>query len=458
MTDKKNPLITENVKGALLKFTFPIICALLLQMMYSAADLMIVGQFSNVANASGVTTGSQVMTLITNFCIGLATGVTILIGQKVGQNQKKDIGSIIVNASFVFLLISVVMMVVLLFAMDAIIAIMNTPEEAIVATRQYLTVCFMGIPMIFAYNVLGSIFRGLGDSVTSLIAVAIACFINIAVDLVLVVGFDMGAMGAGIATVSAQAVSVVLAIIIYKIRGVGQFSLKKENVKISGDIIKKFTLLGIPVAIQSVINNFSFLAITMVVNNFGTVNSVAVGFSEKITGIIMLIPIAFMQSISVFVAQNHAAGEHARVQRGLKVSLIISCAYGIVMGYFAFFHGDILAMIFNSDAEVILATSTYLKAYAIDAVLVPFLFCLSGYFNGLGKTSFVMVKALAGALLLRIPLPFIFGTIEPFSLLLIGLSIPIGTIFEILLIGIYCLYLKKKKSTNASSIPCNQLK
>ncbi|MFI3175841.1 MAG: MATE family efflux transporter [Bacillota bacterium] len=192
-----------------------------------------------------------------------------------------------------------------------------------------------------------------------------------------------------------------------------------------------------------------FLAITMVVNQFGSVNSVAVGAAEKTVCLIMLLPIAFMQSLSVFVAQNVGAGQIGRGKQGLYFSLAISFAFGLMMAYIAYFHGAWLAMVFTKDPAVISATAIYLKAYAFDTLLVPFLFCLTGYFNGFGATTFTMVKSILGAMLFRIPLPFLFGAMEPFSLFRIGLSIPIGSVFEIILcLAFYVHFNGKQKRLN----------
>ncbi len=437
-------LLSGSVTKSLFRFTVPILCTLLLQVMYGAADLGIVGQFSTVPNASGVTTGSIVMMLVTNAGTGLATGVTILIGQKIGERKRQELGTIVYNAILLFILLSCAVMAGGVVFCDTIVGWMNTPADAITETTQYLTICFMGIPMIFAYNVLGSIFRGFGDSKTPMIAVAIACVLNIVIDLVLVAGFGMGAQGAAIATVSAQAISVILCLVIAKKNQMLQFTMTKPERIVRPHYLRRYIKLGLPLAIQSVVTNFSFLAITMVVNQFGSVNSVAVGVAEKNVCLIMLLPIAFMQSLSVFVAQNVGAGQIERAKKGLHSSLAVSFAFGLIMAYFTFFYGDRLATLFSGDTAVVAAAAVYLKAYAIDTLLVPILFCLTGYFNGFGATTFTMVKSILGAVLLRIPLPFLFGAMEPFSLFRIGLSIPIGSVFEIVVcMGFYIHFNRK---------------
>ncbi|OON96088.1 MAG: hypothetical protein ATN32_06695 [Candidatus Epulonipiscium fishelsonii] len=301
---QQNNLINGGITSSLIKFTIPILFALFLQTMYGMVDLLIVGNFGIVADVSGVSTGSQLMTLITSICTGLATGATILIGQKIGAGEDKEIPAIIQGTTIIFSIFSIISMVFILVCIDDIVAWLNTPLDAINQTTNYLFICAIGVPMIFTYNVLGSIFRGLGDSKTPLIAVGIACIINIVLDLVLIAIFDMGASGAAIATVFAQTISVVICIAMIKKRKMFSFE-NAPSAFFNCSYIKSVLRLGIPVALQSGLISVSFLSITIIVNQFGIIFSASVGLVEKLTGIIMLVPLAFMQSLSVFVAQVH---------------------------------------------------------------------------------------------------------------------------------------------------------
>ena len=442
--ENKSTLLTGNVAISLIKFTIPILIAMAIQMMYTSVDMMIVGRFATVSDVSGVSSASQLTNLLTTICTGLATGATIYIGHKIGEKKEEEIGSIITNSICLFMIMSIIIMAILIIFKQNAIQMLNTPKEAIKETTDYLFYASLGIPMIFAYNILGSIFRGIGDSKTPMIAVTIASVINIILDLVFVASFNMGAGGAALATVIAQTMSVVLSIVIIKKKNTFIYKLEIKNFKFNKTHVKKVISLGFPVALQSTLVSLSFLIITIIINKFGVVFSASVGLSEKITGIIMLVPISFMQSLSVYVAQNVGSKEYKRAKESLLWGMAISIIFGAIMAAFAYFRGDILAKLFSNDEEVIKQTSIYLKAYAFDTLLVPVMFSLTGYFNGCGKTVFVMIQGVVGALLIRVPLAYIFSTIEPTSLFIIGLSTPIATAFQIVLCFIYYVYTNKQ--------------
>ncbi|MFI3294262.1 MAG: MATE family efflux transporter [Rikenellaceae bacterium] len=436
----ENKLISGGVAKSLVSFTIPIFFALLLQVMYGAIDMFIVGNFAQINDVSGVSTGSQLINFLTSVCAGFAMGTTILIGQKKGEKKEEDIGAVIANSVALFFGISLVVMILMLLFRDGIVAGMNTPQEAITQTRGYIFYSAIGVPMIFAYNVLGSIFRGLGDSKTPLLAVAIACVANIVGDLVLVAYCGMGASGAAIATVGAQTISVIISVYIIRKRSLLNYSMGLRHFHINWDYIKRVIWLGVPVALQSGLTALSFLFVMVVVNKFGLIFSAAVGVSEKLVSSILLIPMAFMQSISVFVAQNFGANDIYRTKRGLKVGMMISGAAGVFMAYMCYSHGDMLLGIFNQDPQVIAAAGTYLDAYVVEMMLVSALFCLTGYLNGYGATIYVMIQGVVGAIAIRLSLTYIFSLIEPVSLFRIGLATPIATAIQVLM----CLYFIRK--------------
>lgn len=439
-------LTQGSVTGSLLKFTVPVLLALLLQTMYGTVDMIIVGNFSTVNDISAVTVGSQIMNTLTSLCTGLAMGTTILLGQKIGEEKHDEAGYVVSNSIYIFMALSFLIMGLLLVFRNNVVSFMNTPETAITQTDDYLFYTTLGIPMIFSYNILGSVFRGIGDSRTPLLAVFIACAVNIIGDLICVKNLSMGAGGAAIATVIAQTVSVVFSIIIIAFRGNLPFNFGRKYLKYRSDLIKRVLILGAPIALESILVSFSFLCITAIVNQFGVISSAAVGLSEKISSLIMLVPISFMQSIAVFVAQNYGAKNLRRAKKGMKVAIIISFAFGLITGLLTFFKGEMIASLYTSDTAVLMATKEYLKAYAIDCASVPFMFCLTGYFNGCGKTTFVMVQGLVGSVFMRIPLAYALSRVVPTSLFIIGLATPISSMVQNVLCVIYFIYLNKKFS------------
>ncbi len=439
----KQKLLSGSVFKSLITFTLPIMFALILQITYATVDMLIVGNFSTVEAVSAVSTGSQLINLLTSLCAGLATGCTIIIGHNIGTGYTEKNNTVIGNSVLIFLGLATLITVLLLVFNVEVVNLLNTPTEAIEETRSYVFYCSIGIPMIFLYNVLSSIFRGLGDSKTALVTVAIACTTNIIGDLLLVAVLDMGAAGAAIATTLAQAISVILSIIIAGKKGLIKPSLEMLLPKLT--YIMQILRLGIPIALQSVLVSLSFLVITVIINQFGVIYSASVGLVEKIIGLVMLVPLSFMQSIAVFTAQNVGAGKHLRAKKGLTVSISVSLAISVVTGYISFFHGEILLRIFCADIDVIKTAIPYLQAYSLDTILVSLMFNLTGYFSGYGKTMFVMLQGVFGALAIRITLVYLFSTVTPTSLFLIGLATPLATFVQIILCVIYFLYLSRSK-------------
>ena len=427
---------------ALLRFALPVLLALLLQAMYGAVDLQVVGRFGAAADISAVSTGSQIMQTVTMVITGLAMGVTVLLGQKIGEGRPDEAGRAVGCGICLFAAVTLIVTAVMLLAAPGMAVVMQAPADAFDGTVRYVRICSAGAVFIVSYNILGSIFRGLGDSNMPLITVAIACFFNIAGDLLLVGGFGMGVAGAAIATVAAQGISVALSMIIIRRRKL-PFALTRADIRFDREITGRILRLGSPVALQDLLVSLSFLAIIAIANAMGTVASAGVGVAEKLCAFVMLVPSAYMQSMSAFVAQNIGAGREDRARRALACGIASSVAAGLLMGWAAFFHGDVLAGLFARDAAVIAAAWAYLKAYAIDCLLTSFLFCFTGYFNGCGQTVFVMVQGFVGALGVRLPMAFLMSRVSPGSLFHLGLSTPASTVVQIALCSGY--FLRRKR-------------
>lgn len=439
-----NENFTEGkILSPLIKFTIPVFFAIFLQTMYGAVDMLIVGQFASAADVSAVSTGTCIMQTITSAIVGLAMGTTILLGRKIGEGRKDEAGNIIGSSLFLFAVIGILVSVLMQFFAVPFAKLMQAPPEAFKSTVDYVKICCGGAIFIVAYNLLGSIFRGMGNSKMPLIAVAIACVFNIFGDLILVAGFHMATAGAAIATVFAQAISVVLSVFIIKKQQL-PFKFSKKNIKFDKKIIGTVVKLGFPIAFQDVLVSISFLAITSIVNGLEIIASAGVGVAEKICGFIMLVPSAYMQSMSAFVAQNMGAEKPQRAKKALLYGILTSLGVGVFLSYLSFFHGGLLTGLFAKDSEVMTAGAQYLKAYAIDCIFVSFLFCFIGYFNGCSKTTFVMVQGIVGAFCVRIPVSFFMSRIKPVSLFKVGLATPCSTIVQITLCFIYFLLIGKK--------------
>lgn len=418
--------------------------ALFLQAMYGAVELLIVGKFASPADVSAVSTGSQIMMTLTNLVSSFAMGTTILLGQQIGCGERKNGGRTVGTAIVMFAVLAVAMTAVLVLLAPQISSIMNAPAEAFAKTVNYVRICGAGMLVIVAYNLIGCIFRGLGDSRTPLLTVAIACACNIAGDLLLCAGLGLGTAGAAIATVAAQVVSVVVLLAVIRKKEL-PFEMHRTNIRIHGKTLRRMAGLGAPIALQDLLVSVSFLIILAIVNAMGVTPSAGVGVAEKVCAFIMLISSAFMQSISAFVAQNYGAGRMDRARKALHYGAAVSFVIGVGMFFLAYFYGDLLAGIFSSDAEVIAAAADYLRAYAIDCLFTSIFFCYTGYYNGIGQTRFVMLQGIAGAFGVRVPVSYLISRTANATLFHIGLATTLSSIVQLLLCLGFMVYLKRKK-------------
>ncbi|MBC8631514.1 MATE family efflux transporter [[Eubacterium] tenue] len=435
----------------LLKFAIPILLALFLQTMYGAVDLLIVGQFGHAADVSAVSTGSQVMMTITVIITGLTMGLTILIGQKLGEGKSKEAGNVVGSGISIFAIIALVITILIVSFASNISTFMNAPKEAFDSTVIYIRICSAGSVFIVAYNIIGGVFRGLGDSKTPLITVGIACVTNIIGDLIFVGIFKMAAMGAALATIMAQAISVILSIIIIKKRGL-PFEFSRQSIKFHKGLTSKIIKYGTPIALQDGLVHLSFLVIMMIGNSMGVIPSAGIGVAEKLVGFIMLIPSSFSQAVSAFVAQNYGAKKYHRARKVLFYAISASLCCGVFMFYITFFNGNLLAGMFSKDKDVVFASWQYMKAYGIDCLLTAIMFCMVGYFNGCGKTTFVMIQGIVCAFGVRIPVSYMMSKILPVSLFKVGLATPMSTFVQIILCVIYFIILSKKLSKEDTPI------
>lgn len=437
---------TDFTQGSILKklayFMIPILGALVLQAAYGAVDLLVVGRFGSTSGLSAVSTGSQVLNLVTFVVTQLAMGITVLIARYLGEKRSEAIGPVIGGAVVVFALISAGLFVLMVCFARPISVLMQAPAEAVELTSGYVRICGSGIFFIVTYNLLSSVFRGLGDSRSPLLFVLIACVVNVIGDLALVAGLHMDAAGAALATVFAQAVSVVCAVVMLVKKGL-PFTITKKDFRLNPQC-RKFLGIGLPLALQEFLTQVSFLALCAFVNRLGLEASSGYGVACKIVNFAMLIPSALMQSMASFVSQNVGAGNTKRAKRamftGIGVGLVFGCAvFALVM-----LKGDVLAGFFSTDAAVVQKGFEYLKGFAPETILTAVLFSMIGYFNGNDKTLWVMVQGLVQTLLVRLPMSY-FMSIQPnASLTWIGLAAPTSTAVGILLNIVFYIYLNKK--------------
>ena len=442
---RKNRSFTEGpILSTLLRFAVPVLGAMILQAMYGAVDLLVVGHFADAAAVSAVSTGSQLMHTLTTVIIGLAMGVTVLVGRSIGEGRPEKAGEIIGSSIWLFGALGAVMSLLVAFLARPLTALMHAPEKAFEQTVRYVAICGAGTLFITAYNVLGSVFRGVGDSKTPLIVVAIACVCNILGDLLFVAVIPMAAAGAALATVLAQGISVALCILLLRKKQL-PFPFSRRCLKPRSSHILQTMKVGAPIALQDLLVSLSFLVLMVIINSIGLTASAGMGVAEKLCAFIMLVPSAFSSSLSAFVAQNIGANQPVRARRAMLCGMLASLSVALIISWLSFFHGEMLASIFSRDGEVNLAAADYLKGYAIDVLLTSFLFCFIGYFNGCGNTTFVMLQGLIGAFGVRIPVSWAMSRIQPPSLFRISLATPASTLVQILLFTAFLWWTVRKE-------------
>ena len=440
--DSRSDFTQGSILGKLVPFMLPILGALILQAAYGAVDLLVVGRFGTTSGLSSVSTGSQVLNLVTFVITQSAMGITVLIARYIGEKKQQQIGALIGGSIVVFAMISAVLFVVMICFSRPIAVLMQAPAEAVSLTSMYVKICGGGIFFIVAYNLLAAIFRGLGDSKSPLIFVAVACVVNIAGDLVLVAGFHLDAAGAAIATVLAQAVSVVLALLLLFKRKL-PFTIKKNDFKIN-EHCKRALKTGLPLALQEYLTQISFLALCAFVNKLGLEASSGYGVACKLVNFAMLIPSALMQSTASFISQNVGAGNEKRAKKTMFTGIGVGLTIGCIVFIFIMFKGDILTGIFTTDEVVIQKGYNYLRGFASETIVTAVLFSMIGYFNGHDKTVWVMLQGFIQTLLVRLPLAYYMSIQPDASLTKIGFAAPVATMFGIVLNMIFYIYCNRK--------------
>ncbi len=445
-----NQNFTEgNILNKLIRFMIPILGALILQAMYGAVDLLIVGWFGTNAGISAVSTGSNIVNLVVFTITGLTMGITVLISRYLGEERNEKIGKVLGGVVAFFFILSIIIAILMLIFAPTLALLVQAPQEAFDLTVLYVRICGGGILFIIAYNVISAIFRGMGDSSSPLLFVAIACVVNIVADYIFVAIFHLNVAGAAIATLLAQAVSVILSLLIIKRKQL-PFTFHIKYIGFNSEVAK-FIKLGLPIALQECLTNISFLALCAFVNKLGLDASSGYGVAQKIVTFILLIPSSLMQSMSSFVAQNVGARKEKRALQAMVTGMLIGAVVGIVIFIFIIFKGNILATIFTNNQNVIDRAYEYLKGFALEAIVTSFLFSYMGYFNGHGKTLFVMVQGLAQSFIIRLPLSYIMSIQPNASLTYIGIAAPSATTFGIILCTIYFIKNKKKFLENEAS-------
>ena len=438
-------------KGSVFKnivlFSLPYLLSYFLQTLYGMADLFIVGQFEGVESITAVSVGSQVMHMLTVMIVGLAMGSTVMIGKFIGADKKEEVSAAVGNTVVLFMGVAAVLTIGLLMLVHPVVRVMSTPQEAVSDTVRYLTICFMGIPFITAYNIISSIFRGMGDSKSPMYFIGIACGVNIFLDYLFIGGMRLGASGAALGTVFSQTISVITALLVIRRKKTG-ISIKKYHLKPCSAVMGQILKIGIPVAIQDGFIQIAFIVITIIANKRGLNDAAAVGIVEKLIGIVFLVPSTMLSAVSAISAQNIGAGKHERAVRTLKYAVMIAAGFGFTVAVITQFVSVPVVKIFTEDAAVAVMGGQYLRSYIWDCMLAGVHFCFSGYFCACGKSGISFIHNSLSIILARIPGAYLTSLYFPNNLYPMGLAAPAGSILSDVICVIAFVYLNKKRKCN----------
>lgn len=436
-------LTTGSVFKNIVYFSLPYLLSYFLQTLYGLADLFIAGQFYGADCITAVSVGSQVMHMVTVMIVGLAMGSTVLIARAVGGKDLRQASRTVGNTISLFMGVSVALTVLLLLFVKPIVAVMSTPQEAVAGTVTYLTICFIGIPFITAYNIISSIFRGLGDSKSPMYFIAIACGANILLDYVFIGGLHLGAAGAALGTTLSQTLSVIVALWVV-IRRKSGIALKRQDFNLQKITIQQILKIGMPVALQDGFVQISFIVITVIANRRGLSDAAAVGIVEKIISLVFLVPSTMLSTVSALSAQNIGAGKHDRAAATLRYAICMAIGFGLVIGIVTQFAGGDMVGLFTADATVVMMGEQYIRSYIWDCAIAGIHFCFSGYFCAYGMSGIPFLYTILSIICVRIPGAYFASLYFPDNLYPMGLAAPGGSLLSVIVCLIAFIVLKKK--------------
>ena len=438
---------TDLTNGSVLKnialFSLPYFLSYFLQTLYGLADLFIIGQFDGVDSITAVSIGSQIMHMLTVMIVGLSMGATVCIAHAVGAKDKEKLRYCIGNTVTVFFIVSLLLTGLLLFFTDFIVGVVKTPAEAVAGTKEYLIICFIGIPLITAYNIVSSILRGMGDSKSPMYFIAIACVANIILDYVFIGYFKLGAVGAALGTTLSQGISVICALTYIK-RNNSSDSFSFAYLKLKGNIAKRLLRIGIPICAQDGFIQVAFMVITVIANMRGLTDAAAVGIVEKIISFIFLVPSSMLSTVSAMGAQNIGAGKVDRAKQTLRYAIYITFIFGVIVGILFQFIAENALELFTEDHAVIVSGGKYLQGYIWDCMFAGIAFSFSGFFCALGKSEISFLHNLISIVTLRAPGAYVASIMYPTTLLPMGLATASGSLLSAIICTIAYKVIAKK--------------
>lgn len=441
--NSSNSIIEGVIWKRLLAFFFPIMLGTLFQQLYNTVDAVIVGQFvGKEALAAVGGSAAQILNLIIGFFVGLSSGATVIVSQFYGAQEDDGVSRAVHTAMTLAMVGGAVMTVLGLIFAPTLLRWMNTPEDTMAESTLYLRVVFLAMIPGMIYNVGSGIQRAVGDSKRPLFFLIICCIVNMALDLVFVLGAKLGVMGVAIATGIAQVISAVLVC-----RSLGRardsYRLNLRKLRMDGELLRRTVQIGLPAGLQSVMYALSNMIITATINTFGTSTVAAWVALGKVDGLYWMISSAFGVSITTFVGQNYGAHRYDRVRKSLHVCSGLALGTAWLFGILFLIFGRTVFRLFSSEAEVLeIAVKMMLYMAPCYWLFLP-IELLSGALRGMGDTVIPTMITALGICVLRTVWMF---TVVPrwHEIIAITISYPISWILTSLTFILYYLRVKRR--------------
>ncbi|WP_302382109.1 MATE family efflux transporter [Anaerotignum lactatifermentans] len=439
----KNQITEGVIWKQLLFFFFPILLGTLFQQLYNTADTVVVGRFvgTQALAAVGGSTG-QIVNLVVNFFVGLASGATVIIARYYGARDRIKLNNALHTAIALSIVGGIVTGIAGILLTPSLLKMMNTPADVIEGSTMYLRIYFAGIIFVFVYNIGSGILRAVGDSKRPLYFLIVCCFLNIFLDILFVVYLKLGVKGAAFATVISQAVSALL-VILSLTKSVDIYRLRPNKIRFYKSLLIAIITIGLPAGLQSVMYGISNIIIQTSLNSLGTETVAAHTAFAKIDAIYWMISGAFSVSIITFIGQNYGARKFDRMKKSIKVCLLMDLIASLLLTTVMLLAGPYLLRLFISDQEVIEIGMQIIHIIAPSYALFIFIEILSSSLRGMGNVVVPMLMTCGGVCVLRILWIFIFVRTH-LSVTTILMSYPISWGFTAVLFIIYFMFYQKK--------------
>lgn len=432
--------------GKIMIFYIPLMLSSVLQLLFNAADIVVVGRFAGNEALAAVGSTSSLINLLVNFFIGLSIGANVLVARYYGGGQKKELSEMVHTAILTALISGVILVFAGILVAGPALHAMGTPEDVIDKSVLYMRIYFIGMPFTMAYNFGAAILRAIGDTKRPLYYLLGAGIVNVALNLVFVIVFSMSVAGVALATVISQAISAIL-VLRCLVMSEADYRLDLKKLQLKKDKLLKMMQIGLPAGLQSSLFSISNMLIQSSVNSFGSIAMAGNTAASNIEGFVYISMNAFSQTVISFAGQNYGARKYRNIGKVLLICQALVTALGLVFGNLAYLGSGLLLRIYSSDAEVIRYGILRLSVICTTYCLCGMMDVMVGVLRGMGYSVMPMLVSLTGACLFRVVWIFtIFRNVHTLWCLYVSYPISWFLTFSVHVICFVIVYRKLLKS------------